>query len=400
MSKQSRGGTNAYLFLNLVITGVLLVELITGKAVWDASLKFSNVLLVLVVINTLLIFKDAITGKLESKRHKKKHIKKSKHTSLLPIRNILRNTDSADPDLLKKVVSKLHELSGSLKVELYNVDKRRCESLATAGENVPALNGARFIIKNENITLVYSGSLGEEIIARADKQSPTEVKSSVSNLIMTVLPISVSGENQLERLYICLFIGNEEKPYPVISLSSASLYLETMVALYEGVKLNQNLEYLDRETGIVVYSKFAEALQTELERSERYKQSMTLLSLRIEGFEKLTEENQRQVHKAAGTEIKQILRRFDRLFLGKKGGEYYAILMEADESLAGNISGRIIKIFNKCKNKFSFEGSVDLQMRAGSATYPTDASMAEGLLELSIENICKSDKNEENGAKK
>ncbi len=401
MSKQSRGEVNAYLFLNLVVVGAFFIVLFTGKGkgILDDTIKWSTIFLVLVLVNSILLFKDVLTGKLGIKPVKSKS-KKKKNNSLLPLRAILRNNDVADSELPSKVISKLHELSGVLRVELYTVEKRKSETVAVAGEAVPALNGARFIIKDENLTLVYSGSLGEEIIERADKQTPTEFKSSVSNLIMTVLPLNYSGVNQFEKLGVCLFVGTAEKPKPFISLSTAALYLETLMNLYDGIKLNKNLEYLDRETGIMVYSTFKEALQTELERSERYKQNMTLATIRIEGFDKLSEENARQVHRATGAEIKQIVRRFDRLFLGEKGGEYYAILTEADEKLAENIVGRLIKLFTKLKGKFAFEGASNLVMKTGTATYPTDASMVEGLTELSKENSFKSEKNINNGAKK
>lgn len=400
MSKHSRGSANAYLFLNLIFTGLLFIVFFTGrfKSMLDETIKYSTIFLVLILVNSVLLFKDVIVGKLGFKIKNKVH--KKKRNNLLPLRNILRNNDAADAELPTKVLVKLRELSGVSRIELYNVEKRKSELVASAGDAVPVLNGTRFIIKDDNLVLVYSGSLGEEIIARADKQTPTEFKSSISNLVMTLLPLNYSGVSQLEKVGLCLFVGNEEKPKPAVSLSTAALYLETLMNLYEGIKLNKNLEYLDRETGIMVYSTFKEALQTELERSERYKQNMTLVTIRIEGFNKLSEENGRVVHRATGAEIKQIVRRFDRLFLGEKGGEYFAVLTEADDKLAKNIVERLVKLFNKLKSKFSFDGASELFLKTGMATYPTDATMAEGLAELSMEDSLKSENNKNNGAKK
>ena len=89
-SKDRLKHLNAYLFANLIILGVLLIALWTRRPVWDVSIRFPNILLILAIVNVLLIFRNVLVGNsaLLPKTGKRKKKNKTKKNSLLALRNI------------------------------------------------------------------------------------------------------------------------------------------------------------------------------------------------------------------------------------------------------------------------------------------------------------------------
>lgn len=379
---------NAYLFTNLIILGVLLIALWTRRPVWDVSIRFPNVLLLLVIVNVLLIFRSVIAGNigLTARNAKRKKNRKIKNSSLLPLRNILRTSASANNTTVERSIEKLRELSGVKRIELHIAEAQKSELAAESGAPLPSINGARFLLKNDCLSIIHTGKLGEETILRLEKAEITRFESSVTKASMIVVPIAVPGHRVSERLAVLVFADNVGRVKPAVSLAGAALYFETLLALVEGTKLNEQIEYLDKETQMLLPGTFKENLQTEIERSERYSQEMTLLTLQAENFDLLTQEERQLVHKNAGSAIKQVLRRFDKVFMGEKPGQYRVILTEADEKLAQPIAKRIMKIFAKENSKIGFDSAKSLKMNIGSATYPTEGRLAEGIAELSLEN--------------
>jgi len=373
---------NAYLFANLVIVGVLLIGIWNRKPVWDVNLRLPNLLLILVLINTILLFRETLFGTpAKSLKSARKRRKSSGH-SLKELRAVVKNADKIDEKLLDKVLEKLQKLAGSETAALYSIEGNQCRQLAQAGEMPPALSGSRFILKNNILSIRYSGNLGEESIGEpTDKAAAIGFKSMITRLETTILPLqSPTGQTA-----ICVFSSRENHKAPNLPLASTALFLETLLSLIEKAGSSGDGRYKDKSTGLLLHDCFADSFETEIERSERYKQEMSLLSIKIDGYNSLEDGEKQLVGKNAAIALKNSLRRLDLMFCGENDGEFAAILTETSIQVADTVARRVQKSFAKQNEKLDFISKHNLKMAIGSATYPTDATHGAGLLEKSLE---------------
>ena len=233
MKDTGKTNLNAYLFANLVIVGVLLIGLWNRKPVWDVNLRFPNLLLILVLINTILLFRETILGVGSRPARTRQRRARRRSRNLNELRSILRNAGQIDESLLNKSLVKLREISGCETVALFSLENNQCRQLAAAGELPPALNGSRMTVKGELLLIKYSGSLGEEEIGKLlPTAKPMHFKSSVTRLELTALPLQGSQSSTV----ICIFSSREGHKAPPVSLASTALFLETLLALIENAK--------------------------------------------------------------------------------------------------------------------------------------------------------------------
>lgn len=371
---------NAYLFANLVIVGVLLIGLWNRKPVWDVSLRFPNLLLMLVLINTILIFREVILGAPAAPMvARRKHARK-RSRNLNQLRSILKNADQIDESLLNKALIRLREISNSETVSLYVIEGNQSRQLATAGEIPPALTGSRFSIRSSMLCIKFSGNLGEEEIGKiGDDARPLAFKSAVTRLEMTALPLNLTPDKH----GLCVFSSREGHKTPPISLASTALFLEALLTLIESSRNAGDARYKDKNTGLLLFACFTDSFETEVERSERYKQEMSLLTIKIKGLTGLDDSQRQAIGKNAALALKQSLRRLDLMFCGASEGQFLAILTETGVQVASIVAQRIQKTFAKLNEKFDFISKHDLTMIIGSATYPAHATHGQGLLEKS-----------------
>jgi len=385
LKDRKRINLNSYLFANLVIVSVLLIGLWNRKPVWDVSLRFPNLLLILVLINTVLIFREVILGgkpvQTRARQHKQS---RQKLRNLNELRAVLRNSPHIDENLINRALLRLREISGSDAVALYILENTQCRQIASAGELPAALNGSRFLNRENSIFVKFPGSLGEEEVGKisAGNRAIT-FKSSLIRLELTALPLTLH-EN---RFGLCVFSSREAHKTPPIPLASTALFLETLLALVDNAGNSGDGRYKDKSTGLFLFECFADSFETEVERSERYKQEMSMLTISIKGFTQLESSNAQQVAKSAAAALKQSLRRLDLMFCGKHDGEFLAILTETGAEVAEIVAKRVQKTFAKQNEKFDFIKSSDLKMFIGSAAYPADATHGDGLLEKSRESL-------------
>lgn len=383
LKDKAKTNLNAYLFANLVIVSVLLVGLWNRKPVWDVNLRFPNLLLILVLINTILLFRETILGSgSRPARSQRRHARK-RSRNLNELRAIIKNADQIDENLLNKALIKLREISGCETVTLFSIEGNQSRQIASAGELTPALAGCRFALKGESLQIKYSGSLGDEEIGKISALAkPLSFKSQVTRLEMTALPLQASAGQNL----LCIFSSREDHKKPPVSLASTALFLETLLALIENAKNSGgDCRYKDKQTGLLVHSCFADSFETEVERSERYKQEMSLLSLKIKDFDKLEAAEKQIIGRNAATALKQSLRRLDLMFCGDTDDRFIAILTETGVQVSQIVSQRVQKSFARQNEKLDFAGKYNLTIQIGSATYPTDATHGAGLLEKSLE---------------
>ena len=146
----------------------------------------------------------------------------------------------------------------------------------------------------------------------------------------------------------------------------------------------------DQSTGLLKFSAFKDSLDLELDRSERYRQKMSLMILSVSKFKDLPKASKDGVQKAVAESLKESLRRFDLSFSWQKPGSFAAILTETDSDVAKMVGERIISSFQKnlsgSQAQVSSKSAPSVaRMHIGFATYPTDASHSDGLLEKAQE---------------
>ena len=384
MKDRKRINLNSYLFANLVIVGVLLIGLWNRQPVWDVSLRFPNLLLILVLINTILIFREVILGGRPIKiRGRQQKESRQKMRNLNELRSVLRNSPAIDENLLNRALVRLREICGSDSVALYLLENTQCRQVAGAGELPAALNGSRFIHRENAVFIKFPGSLGEEEVGKVGANRPISFKSSLIRLELTALPLTLHQN----RLALCVFSSREAHKAPPIPMASTALFLETLLTLVDNASSGGDGRYKDKSTGLFLFECFADSFETEVERSERYKQEMSLFTISIRGFSSLSSENAQQVARSAASALKQSLRRLDLMFCGKNEGEFLAILTETSAEVAEIVAKRVQKTFAKQNEKFDFINSTSLKMFIGSAAYPADATHGAGLLEKSRESL-------------
>lgn len=374
---------NASLFVNLVLVVALLVSIWTNKGneIISKQLDLKNLLILLVTFNTLLLFKDFIISTKPSKKDLRKLSALKKRKSLNPLRALVNSSLWSNPGLLQNSVTKLKDIAECDYVELSTVDNSTFTTLVSAGTQPQLLAGTRLTINNGTLFIKHSGQIGSEEIAKiSDDFKPIKFKSSLTRLHLFIAPLNLSNA----RYGFCIFY-NSKAPYsPKVSLDSVSVFFESLISGIENAQTSQS-GYKDKETGLILYKNYEELVDNELERSERYEQEMSLLTIKITDFDKLDNSEKPLISKNIASAMKHSLRRFDLMFYGKEPGSYYALLTESGVTVSEGIARRLQKEFNKLIKKLQLTDEKKPMLVIGSATYQADATHSVGLIEKSAD---------------
>ena len=371
---------NAYLFANLVILCLLLIGLWNKKPVWDVNLRFPNLLLILVIINTILIFKEFIISSGSSPSQKAKTAPKGL-LGLNKLRGLTNAVEETGEKMFPETLAKLCKLMNADSTAIYLQDKAFFKVFSTHGNLPPVLPGIKFTFKQKQLTIKYPGNLGEEIIGEIiPTGKPINFSSKVTRFDATIVPLKLTND----RLGLWIIPSKRRKEIK-LSLSSSALHLETLFALFESLQNANDGRYKDKGTGLLKFDCFADSFETEVERSERYNQEMSLLTLELPELESYTNDQKNKLKNATAKALKQSLRRLDLMFCGKKESQFIAILTETSEEIAEIVGKRIHKAFQKQTQKFDFIKNTENILNIGASSYPTDATHGNGLLEKSQE---------------
>lgn len=388
MKTRNRTNLNAYLFGNLFILCVLLISLWNKKPVWDVSLRFPNLLLILVIINSILIFKSLVFAKTVTKPGKKAG-KSGK--SLYPLRSIVLESEEINEQLYGKILAKLKVLADCDAVMILLPENSHYKLIDSRGEMPPAISGARFQMRDEKLLIKFPGNLGEEEVGKpSHKAGPINFKSAITRLEFTLFSLRLKSQS----FGLLLFTSKEKHKAPALPFSSTTLYLETVAAMVAAVSASGDLRYKDKSTGLLKFDCFNDSFETEIERSERYQQELTLFSVKISFCEESSEEQRQSLQKAAAVALKQSLRRLDLMFCGQQDCEFIAILTETSAEVAEIVAQRVQKSFARQLEKAEINSKGKNILFIGSASYPTNATHGHGLLEMSREALAQAEKEE------
>lgn len=370
VSRRNRDLT-AHLLINLVFVCVLLVGLWRGEAVWDASIRLPNLLVLLVIINTLIIFRKSFSLPM-------KKADAGKGGPFDRFRKFLADRPEVDECLLKEGLLLVQEQSGCGGVSLHLLEENGYFTpIGTAGTMPTQLTGACFNLTDGELRIRHPGGLGEECLSRWEPGLDViPFASKITHINIRLVPLRVFGKYKgflsfLPRKKNCGGCGD---------FAVYSWFVESLLALTCCKTQSAQTPMLDATTGLFRYEGFKHAFETEVERSERYQQKMTFMLLSVSGFKDLAAATKTVIQKAVSGALKDSLRRLDLSFSWDKPGCFAAVLNETDGDVAKLVGERIIAAFKKYGGKsVSEKGSPRLYL--GYATYPSDATHGDGLIE-------------------
>ncbi|RCK81002.1 MAG: GGDEF domain protein [Candidatus Ozemobacter sibiricus] len=377
----------AYLFGNLVILCLLLLGLWRGQPVWDTTLRLPNLLLILVILNTVMIFREGWPDRGSTRRGRGR----ADH-DLAPWRRFLAAPGLADDRLLPGALDLLlsHTPWTGLVLVLFE-ESGVGSQLAATGAVPPQLAGLRWSLRKGELIVRHPGNLGEETIPGWEAAlGPRRFRSTVTVLALTLIPLHlVGGRRGLlaavagPRRVDDLAMGNryDARPGP----ATVALFLEAVLDLHFTRAQAGEGKFLDPHTGLLRYDSFREAFETEIERSERYNQSMTLLRLALVPFDEYPEAVREAYVKGVAAALRASLRRLDVMFCGKEPGHFVAILTETNAEIARLVAGRVLSAFQKQMQGKEAPREHRARLHIGFATYPSDATHDAGLLEKAEE---------------
>ncbi|MBF0430423.1 MAG: GGDEF domain-containing protein [Fibrobacteria bacterium] len=180
--------------------------------------------------------------------------------------------------------------------------------------------------------------------------------------------------------------SNEKGMYSDRELKMLSTLKANFATSIVKAKIYNELERLatiDGLTQINNHRKFQEALSSELYRTQRYKEKLSLLLMDIDHFKKFNDTYGHPIgdvvlKKVAAT-IKQTVRTSD--LVARYGGEEFVVIVtNADEIHSVNLAKRINKAIDALE--IEHEGKIlKVQVSIGSATFPTDVFTKQELID-------------------
>ncbi|NLI77457.1 MAG: GGDEF domain-containing protein [Candidatus Riflebacteria bacterium] len=369
----------AYLFGNLVILCLLLLGIWRGQPVWDTTLRLPNLLLILVILNTVLIFREGLPGR-DGPAAGPRPVR-----DLSALRRVLANPATPDDRFVSEALNALLGQTRFAGLALYLFEEGGFGTrLAAAGQLPAQLTGARWVLRQGDLVLRHPGNLGEEVIPGWEAAwAPRPFRSGITRLRATLLPLHVLGN----RLALLAGIpgGRAARGPHAVAPEAMALFLEGALGLHFSHVQAGEGRFLDSRTGLLRYESFRESFETEIERSERYNQSMTLLLLCLAPFEEFPEPVREALAKALAQALRGSLRRLDVMFCGKAPGEFAAILTETNAEIARLVAGRVLSAFQKQTQGKDAPKTHRARLYIGCATYPSDATHDAGLLEKAEE---------------
>lgn len=378
MGNEKRLNLNGYLLVNLILVGLLLVSQWRGDGMFDGTIRLSGVFLLLVVINTVLIFRESLFRSGSGR----KTFRGGRYDSLAGLRQVLANREEIDESLFADALAALAERTSDSAQLLYLFEEGGHFSVLASSGQVPAqLSGARFIAGDNQLKIRHPGGLGDESICRWPTLTPClSFVSGVTRLHLQIVPVQTIGNQR----GLWVGIPTEERDRSRKNhgaRADMAIYLEGLMALVMTHSRAEGGRFVDMRTGLLRYDGFHQAFDTEIERSERYGQQMTLMQLSLPRFDELPAPAREALPRGVAAALRESLRRLDLMFLWETPGVFAAILTETSPETARMVAERVLTALRKqLQGQKGCEG-LAIQVHVGTATYPGDASHGDGLLE-------------------
>jgi GGDEF domain-containing protein len=254
--------------------------------------------------------------------------------------------------------------------------------LAEAGVMPPPVQTSRLVVAQGRLAVRHAGNLGEEPIASWESlTSPLIFSSHVTHMTLMIVPLAMVGK--VRGLWV--LVPARPQPRWDFPVEALAIFLEGVLNVDRVRVQSGEGRFVDARTGLLRFEAFKDAFETEVERSERYHQNMTLMSVAVTPFETLPASLQDGVQQAVAQALRESLRRLDLMFCGGTPGRFAAILTETKADVARLVSDRVQASFRKHAAARADLKDQPLRLTIGTATYPTDATHGEGLHEKTTE---------------
>jgi len=371
--KKEKLHLNFYLSLNLVISGILLIGLWRGASVLDSTVRLPNLLLVIVLINSILIFRESFFP------GRKGSVRLLPLTGTDNLRKVLHNRKSIDECLLQDALTAVLSETGDDGMLLLTFEEGGFFSLvASVGKIPPQLSAARFMLNEAELRAKHPGGLGEECICQSIVgKNLLPFRSQIVQIRANIVPLHLFGKCR----GLWFLVPGDFRKVSSDRLGHFSLFLENVLALSLIHSKSAEGHQMDLTTGLLKFEAFTKAFETEIERSERYGQKMTLMLVGIPNFDETTVSHREILQKAVASGLRSSLRRVDLSFSWRKPGVFAAVLTETDVEVAKMVAERVASSFQKHLSEAKAEGKINF----GYATYPDDATFGDGLIEKAEE---------------
>lgn len=384
--KRTQPDLNAYLLTNLILVGILLFAVWRGQAPFDTVIRLPSLLFILIIINTVLLFRDAIfgtnAGDLSSGRAGRRSSRNLKG-EVATLRNVLRSrTAENDATLPADALGALLGVSGQAGMCLYMFDESGSFSqLASCGTISPQLGSARFVVQNGDLRLLHPAGLGDEMLCRWETAPRSgRYDSAVTMLSIELIPLSFYGN--LRALLVALPAAGGKSIEHSIDSETAAMFLESTLARWQASIRASEGRALDSQTGLQRAEWFKESFEIEIERSERYHQNLTLMLIDLAPCDNLPGAQREALRQAVAVALRDSLRRLDQAFVGSCPGRFSAILTETNIEVANRVTERVRQAFTAGTENFH---NLNPRLAMGIAAYPVDATHGSGLREMAEE---------------
>lgn len=380
--KRNRFNLNAQLFVNLILVGILLIGLWRGEPVFDATIRLPNILVFLVIINTLIIFRESL--KSTTQRFGAADFS---YDDLL--RQVLNKRECIDQNLLPDALMAVFQQSCGKGMALLKIEEKGfLGSITSTGAISPQFSGAKIFREEGFLKIRHPGGLGDEVLCSwPNPLDSWSFCSSVTQLCLQIVPLSIFG--RVQALWINLPKTSLKHPSPNRKSGELkgihALFLESMLALSLGRSESPCDCRAETDAGLMRFEGFQRAFETEVERSERYQQAMTLMLLSAPGLNNPSDSSCGAVQKAMTAALQDSLRRLDLSFQWRKPGEFAAVLTETNGEVARLVAERIVTAYAKHLSGKTASGQSEKSLAIGYAAYPADATHGDGLLEKAEE---------------
>lgn len=251
---------------------------------------------------------------------------------------------------------------------------------------------------------------GEGMIGEAFQSGETQLYSSMEELTAAGglgpegedLFKQATEESGLPQAIVCAPLGIGERPFGclvLVTFSEGSSFqasdLDLLQAATAQVALPLENAHLRAETelraitdsltGLYNRAYFRQRLGEEIERAKRYEHGLAVMIADIDNFKSYNDAQGQaagdKVLCLAADSIRSQMRRSD-IACRYSGDEFGAILMHADSARAQTILERIGKSLASKLKGLKEPATADLNLSAGLACYPDDATTADDLLRL------------------
>lgn len=260
------------------------------------------------------------------------------------------------------------------------------KALAEAKHNVatvPTVKDAISRAKSENFDVLITEMQMPDISGIEVLRKFKQIKSNVCLVVVTAhnsIRLAVEAMKEGAFDYITKPFNTDE----ISIIVDRALERQRLIKEAEEKEHYRELALLDGLTGVYNYRYFQEMMGREINRAQRYPQSVTLLMLDIDDFKKYNDSYGHPAGDEILSKIGKVLMSSTRKIdlVARYGGEEFAIILPETQKKGGSIvATRIFALLDKMpvfdKNNI-FDSHVTVSI--GLSSYPEDAQTKEDLV--------------------